>query len=671
MMIRLPDKYRVAIYLGLALVVTFAAYWPGLSGDWIFDDFPNIVDNPAVQPAHASIATLIHAALSSPASDFRRPLASLSFAANYLLAGSLDPFQMKLTNVVIHLVNGLLVFLLSRMLLAIARPDSTTIRVGILSTLIAASWMLLPINLTAVLYVVQRMESMANAFVLLGLIGYIHGRCIMMRCVSRPGHSVAARPWLGYAVSACALVVGTSVGSLAKETAVMLPAYAFLIEWVLFGFRASPPIVSPTAKANLSNYDWRIFLTFVLCLALPLIAGMAWYLPRILTPNAWGTRGFDLSTRLLTESRVVVDYIIWTVLPTPGALSFYHDDFPISKAWLSPWTTSASAACLLALACIAFWQRRHRPLVTLGLGLFLCCHLLTATVLPLELAYEHRNYFSSFALLLALIPLLEPFAASRGDEHHSFSLARTILMSGLIILWGTQTFLTSTAWGNKLGLAIELASRAPNSPRAQYELGRTYIIYSGYRSNSPFVELARKALENAATLPGSSILPEQALIFMYARMHMTVEDDWWNSMIGKLKRSQPGVQDESSLASLSQCKREGNCEFPPDRLGQAYLAALSHPNPSARLQSSYGDYAWNVLDDKALGLKMEQQAVLSNPHEAAYRITLIRMLMVLDLREQIPEQMTALKAMNIGGQLDSDIRSLSQLSAGSQPSANR
>ena len=40
--------------------------------------------------------------------------------------------------------------------------------------------MLLPINLTGVLYVGQRMESMANLFVLAGLIGYVTGRRRML-----------------------------------------------------------------------------------------------------------------------------------------------------------------------------------------------------------------------------------------------------------------------------------------------------------------------------------------------------------------------------------------------------------------------------------------------------------------------------------------------------------
>ena len=128
--------------LALALIVTAIVYWPGLYGSWLFDDYPNIVDNHGVQPAQGDLPTLIGAALSSPASDFKRPLASLSFAANYLAAG-LDPLWMKLTNLVIHLLNGLLVFLLARALLKLGVDDRGKQRAGNLAALIAMAWLLL------------------------------------------------------------------------------------------------------------------------------------------------------------------------------------------------------------------------------------------------------------------------------------------------------------------------------------------------------------------------------------------------------------------------------------------------------------------------------------------------------------------------------------------------
>ena len=63
-------------------------------------------------------------------------------------------------------------------------------------------------------------------------------------------------------------------------------------------------------------------------------------------PSYWATRDFSLRTRLLSEARIVVDYMRWTLLPTPNALSFYHDDFHISSGLLTPWTTLASIALL-------------------------------------------------------------------------------------------------------------------------------------------------------------------------------------------------------------------------------------------------------------------------------------------------------------------------------------
>ena len=75
---------------------------------------------------HVDVATISRAALSSPSSIFKRPLASLTFAANYL-AGGMDPFGWKLVNLVIHLLNGLLVYLVTRALLELTRAPPADI----------------------------------------------------------------------------------------------------------------------------------------------------------------------------------------------------------------------------------------------------------------------------------------------------------------------------------------------------------------------------------------------------------------------------------------------------------------------------------------------------------------------------------------------------------------
>jgi hypothetical protein len=701
----LSRLWRPLPLLSAALLLAALVYWPGLSGGWLFDDYPNIVENRGVQPQSQGLAALLNAALSSPASEFKRPLASLTFALNYVLAG-LDPFWMKLTNLAIHLLNGVLVFLLGRRLLMALAPGASLLaarapntpdddvaaadralasrdplqatgdRAGILAALIALGWLLLPINLTAVLYVVQRMESLANLFVLAGLIGYVTGRQRMLASAGRRGF------W----VCVASITLPTGLGLLAKETAVLLPLYALAIEWVVFrGLRDSTAAPAPAVALSDASFeparstvqtalpaqrsadgaaprltpgaqlDWRVIALFTLVLGLPMLLGLGWLLPQVLNPMGWSGRNFTLTTRLLSELRIVVDYIGWTLLPWPDALSFYHDDYVVSTGWLTPWTTLASAVVIAALLALMVHQRRRRPALALGLALFFAGQSLTATILPLELIYEHRNYFASFALLLALIPWLLPPAGS--------SRARTIrraVLAALLLLWGTQTLSTAYAWGDPLSLAQLLAARAPDSPRAQYELGRTYIIYSHYDPLSPYTRQAYAPLERASGLPDSSILPQQALIFMNSRMGLPLKDAWWDSMIAKLKAKPLGVQDDSSLAALTDCARDGRCNLPRDRMIAAFEAALTHPRPSARVLATYSDYAWSVLDDHPLGQRMIERAITAAPAEPAYRITLGRMLLTSGHPDEAQRQVDKLKAINVGGRLDQDIHALQQ-----------
>ncbi|WP_240601683.1 hypothetical protein [Oleiagrimonas sp. MCCC 1A03011] len=648
-----------------ALALTLFVYQTGLWGSWLFDDYPNIVQNPGVHLTRIDLASLTHAALSSPSSIFKRPLASLTFAANYYFSG-LNPFSWKLTNLFIHLLNGILAFLVARVLLTQTRKSVTdpaqsptpteTKYIGVVAACIAAAWMLLPINLTGVLYVVQRMESLANIFVLAGLLGYITGRRRMLSISGSPRtrHS-------GLLLSATSLVLATAAGLTAKETAVMLPLYAFLIEWIVFGFRMPPQRADrlDTSHGNTetscqNRTDRSVLALFALVLVVPMIVGLIWLYPGVLSQASWAARDFDLQTRLLSEARIVVGYIAWTLLALPHWLSFYHDNFQVSTSLFHPWTTLASILVLLALVLAVFKFRRTHPLFALGIALYLGCHVLTATIIPLELIYEHRNYFASFGLMLALVPLFAVPSSAR------LARVRWGVLGAALLTWTVLTASTAYAWGDSMRLARELAARAPNSPRAQYELGRGYIIASHYEPDSPYTPLVYAPLERASKLPDSSILPQQALIFFNARMHRPVKVEWWDSLIATLKRRKPGVQDESSLAALTQCARNGLCSLPAHRMQQAFQAAVSYPDTDARLWASYGDYTWNVLGNHAEGLKLTQHAVNADPSEPAYRITLVRMYLVLNKLSEAEQQINALKHMNIGGELDDSIANLHQ-----------
>lgn len=644
---RMSRRWMAPALLALAMVVTVFAYAPGLSGGWLFDDFPNIVNNAEVLPEEVTLASLAGAALSSPASRFKRPLASLSFAANHLMSG-LEPFGWKLTNLVIHLLNGLMVFMLARGLVrAVVRLHPGVVAmpgrngsVEWVALLVAAAWLLLPINLTAVLYVVQRMESLANLFVLIGLVGYVAARSRMLL----RGHA-------GLAWCIVSLVVPTVLGLGAKESAVMLLLYAFLVEWLVFGFRSAT--AGARGKAGVgagAPRDKRLIVLFVLVLWLPMLAGLAWLLPGLIRPEAWAAREFTLETRLLSEARIVIGYIGWTLLPTPQALSFYHDDFIVSTGLLRPWTTLASVLAIVALLCVAWWQRRRRPLLSLGIALYFAGHLLTGTILPLELVYEHRNYFPSFGLLLALFSLL----AIPGQWQRSF---RAVLVL-LAVWWIALTGLTAHSWGDPMRLSADLSVRAPDSPRAQYDLGLMLMRQTGYDPASPFTPLVYPPLERAAALPGASILPEQALLMMNTRMGLAVKQEWWDSLIGKLRARPLTVQDDGALGGMTRCAINGACGFDADQMQTAFDAALSHPRPRASVFAAYGDYAWNVLEDRPQAMALLERAITADAGEPAYHATLARMAIIMGDTALAARELEALQKLNHGGRLDQEVSRL-------------
>ena len=629
-------RSRPWIWLLAAFVATAAAYAPGISGGFLFDDFPNIVDNEGIHVTTWSVPALFNAALSSPSSEFKRPLASLSFAMNYVISGA-NPAGMKVTNIVIHLLNGLVAFMLLRLLSAGATREPGR-RDGALAAMSVALWLVMPINVTAVLYVVQRMESLANLFVLLALLGYVAGRREMLL----RGRSIA--------LSAASVVLGSALGLLCKETAILTPLYAAIIEVIVFRGQTK-------AHQDGTVRTSRSVVTFFLSvLVLPFIAGTIRFVPSLFAQATWAPRTFTMPERLLSECRIVVDYIAWTLLPTPPNLSFYHDDFVISTGWLQPWSTLVCALVLAGLALVAWLVRRRAPLVALGIAFFFACHVLTATIIPLELIYEHRNYFSSLGLALALVTL------ARQDGVADFqSPKRRAAILGLALLGayylGITTF-TATRWANPLSLAQELAIRAPDSPRAQYELGRSYVIASGYRTTSPFVQPAYAALERSAALPRSSTLPEQALIFFAAKLHQPIKDAWWASMEAKMRTGPISIEDESAIMSLSACAIQQGCDLPADKLLDVYQAALSHPSPHSRLLAAYADFAWSGLNDHALGYAMIRLATEKEPTEPAYHLTTARFALAMGDRKVAADQLARLKSLNVGGRLNTTIASL-------------
>jgi MYXO-CTERM domain-containing protein len=599
-----------------ALVLTAAVYWAGLQGGFVFDDFPFVVENAAVHVTTLNPSDWLAAALSFPASHQGRWLTMLSFAANHYLTG-LDPFWMKLVNLAIHLCNGVLAFLMLRALFALRRAVERSANANegdddLLAALIAGAWLLLPVNLSAVLYVSQRLESLSQLFVLAGLWSYVRAR---LARYERGG---------GLPRLCIALIAWTLAGMTAKESAVLLPAYAVAVELALPRWRDAP-----------GRRDRALIVFHALLIGVPLVAGLGWLFNWIRGISTYA-RSFDVGERLLTEARVVWQYIDWTLLPRARDLSFFHDDISISRGLLDPPTTLISLLGLVALLASALWQRRRRPLYCLGILWFFVGHSLTATVIPLELAFEHRNYFPSLGLLLAVAALL---AGRRGERAVRI---RLVAGSALIALFAFTTALLAREWSDPLRMLAAEAAGRPASANAQYEYAHMLVLTSGRRGEPALLDRAVEVLRGEVGNPASSILPEELLIEIYAATGHAETADVWRSLIAKLHARVPSVPDISALTGLAECQISKRCPDEAARLLEAFLAALGHPDPSAALLSAYAGFAAAVLHDLAAAEQAARDAVARDPQRLAYRTDLVQLLIAAGRLEDADKELARL-----------------------------
>jgi hypothetical protein len=373
----------VALLLLLALTVTFLVYKPGMSGTFIFDDIPNIVNNADIAIQNIQPDTLRRAAFSSSSGPLLRPLSMLSFAANYL-ATEFDPYYFKMTNLVIHLINGVGIFLFSSLLLAIYRkrfePGLSAWHVLSVSLAVSAAWLLHPFNLTSVLYIVQRMTSLSALFCIWGLVFFVWGRTRLTEGKN------------GILPILISLFVFTPLAALSKETGALMPAFMLIIEITLFNFQTE----KPSARRFLIGF-------FAVTVALPALAALAFLAthPTWLQAGYQG-RNFTLPERVMTEARVLWFYLHQIVLPNVAEMGLFHDDIVNSQGLLTPVTTLLSIMGIALLLAVSWFARKKAPLITFGILFFLLGHVLESSVVPLEITHEHRNYLPMFGIVFVI-----------------------------------------------------------------------------------------------------------------------------------------------------------------------------------------------------------------------------------------------------------------------------
>lgn len=540
----------VWFYLLLALVVLI--YWPGLSGPLLLDDAENLL---ILSDYHRGATTWQQVVFENVSSRIGRPLSMLSFLFDVVTRGTLY-FNFKYHNLMLHLLAGSLLFWLVGRLSSIHWPPPRAWTMALMAT---SLWLLSPLQLSAVLYVVQRMTLLSSLLVLIGLLCYT---------ISRQG--MVMRPRLGWTLILSSYCVWTPLAILAKETGALLPLLCLLLELFVFRFSGS------------TEMRRQLFRLHFLLGLLPLLVGMGLlFWPKLGLLNYSG-RNFTLMERLLSEPRVLWDYAWRFFLPLSRGLGVFHDDYEISTGILSPLTT-LPALMGLVLALVSAWKLRSGQWFPLGFGIafFLAGHAMESSFLPLELYFEHRNYLPSLGLAFgAAFILIEGW---RRSNHW-------ILVTVLLILYlGGMAIATNNMaiiWSDMGTILRTSEIHHPKSPRVMGGLAQYYAVQGNIDSALHYLhqtlELDERMTATAALQAitlyclAARPIPETA----YERIAQVLDNRRENATVAAIKRIallvDIGRCPQLNLAVYAQSLERGTERLPPHRATNLRWFALTY-----------------------------------------------------------------------------------------------
>lgn len=454
-------------FLVVIVLFVIAAYWKGVSGGFLFDDHANL-NAMAVFGGITDWETFRSFVFSGWSGPTGRPISLASFLLDDNTWPSYAPWFKK-TNLLIHILCGLLLCW-ATLLLARSFNSVTEQQAQWVAVLTCALWMLHPYMVSTTLYVVQRMAQLATLFGLVGIVLYLHAR---LRLMQTPRRSYF---WMTLSIGA-----GTVLATLSKENGALLPLLILCIELCL-------------PKEGKPAWQWRAVFLWLPSVALCVM------LARYVTfaDNPWPNRNFNMIERLLTEARIVSEYLFHLFVPRIEGNGLYQDGYVISRGLFQPFTTLPAIAFLSCLLGFAFWVRRKAPVITLAILFFFAAHLMESTVVGLELYFEHRNYQAALFLFLPLAWYCVVIAPR-------YKLLPVIAMV-VLALFSSMTWLRASLWGDNDRLELHWVQSATDSPRAINSMAAFYINRGEYDKANAYLEEQSNRLNKSSLLTARLLL---------------------------------------------------------------------------------------------------------------------------------------------------------------------
>ena len=436
--------------IAVLALLGIGAYWNSLHAPFAFDDIDSVERNPIVRFATQSYRH-------SP-----RSLLFLTFAFNNWLNGQ-NPFGYHIVNLVLHILNGLIVFAIARRIYNASNSQpspgaSRPLVVAKAYALIAAAFFLVhPIQTESVTYISSRSELLSTMTYLCGLLSF------MLIPVQKIGF-----------FSSLLMLFFLGLGFGFKETVVTLPAGILLYDYIF--------VAKANIRALLSR--WRFYLSFVVIGA----AGSYWLLRGDLGLIQSFGGPLQAWRYFLTQFRVILTYI--RILVFPSGLNLDHD-FRLSASLLEPSTLLAVVA-ILGLLFVGWRWRSTQQLYSFSVFWFLLTLSPTSSIIPIpDVIFEHRVYLPLAGVCLSF-PFAMEWLVRKGTG--ALQLRRVVALSCLVLAGlMVATVLRNEVWSDEFRLFSDAVAKSPHKLRPYENL---VFAYMKRGQEEQAISVAKLGIEN-------------------------------------------------------------------------------------------------------------------------------------------------------------------------------
>lgn len=370
------------------------------------------------------------------------PLAELTLMAEHRLAG-LTPWVYRATNVAIHALNVLLVYVLLRRL----RADRAW------AWLTAALFAVHPLHVESVAWIAERKDVLCALFYLGAMISYLHFRD-------------TGRRWQYLA----ALAAGV-LALLSKPMAVTLPAVLVLCDLYL-----RRPLAEQWKRPWLLPFAGLSLVFAVITLR---------------THTGYGViRGGEVGN-VVQNAMMACWNFFWFAGKTvwPVGLTAYVPVPPAGAATTVLYVLALLGVAALAAGLAAYSRRRGLRLVPFGVFFFMAALLPVSRLVPIGIRYmvaDRFFYIPGIGFLMLLAYGLVQWVRRPGAARP----VRIAAVAALLLAWGGLTFAQSRVWRSSETLWTRVLERVPNATVALNGTALSHI--DAFR-----LELAKAELERS------------------------------------------------------------------------------------------------------------------------------------------------------------------------------